>query len=175
MNSNPVAKKRLALAIEEAVAAIQERKQGIAARSIANEIVRSHEELLDPGGVYRIVRRYLRLYPQSFAQPVSKSHVAVKPQNRRWNQDDMFPQTMSLDLVYGGDTPKTKRLHMLKTHNNRPECRCGKRAHYLALRTGDHWCKLHLPDEDQRRLQLDWQMNFVVLPIAQHLDRLPHP
>ena len=89
-------------------------------------------------------------------------------------KSEWFPPTLPLTEFYGGNTPKTRRMHMLRTHNYRPECRCGKRAHYFAPRTKTHWCKLHLPDEDRRRLRLDWQMDHVVLPIAHHLDLVPH-
>ena len=93
---------------------------------------------------------------------------------RGWNVGVLFPHIHPLTLQMGGDTPRTRRLSWMKTVYTRKRCReveCPRTAHYLAPRPKHHWCNTHLPEEDRKRLSVEWQYRMIILPIASQLDR----
>ena len=80
----------------------------------------------------------------------------------------LFPRTKPLE-----DTPKTRRLVMMRTLNNRPKCYgCQARATHFSTLHKRYACREHLSKEDRKRLTVEWQWTSIVIPIQRHLERL---
>lgn len=80
----------------------------------------------------------------------------------------LFPRTKPLE-----DTPKNRRLVMMRTKYNRPRCwGCDKRATHFSTLHKRHTCREHLSKEDRKRLTVEWQWANIVLPIQRHLNLL---
>jgi len=88
-----------------------------------------------------------------------------------WNtNDNLFPHTVPLTVQLGGDTPKTRRLTLLKSRYGKKKCRvCRGLATYYSTLHKRHVCKEHLSKEDRKRMSVEWQWANIVLPIQRHL------
>lgn len=87
----------------------------------------------------------------------------------RWNQEELFPR--NTPLSFGGDTPKTRRLSMMRTRYTKPKCRiCRAPATHYSTLHKRHVCPNHLSAEDRKRLTVAWQWTNIVLPIQRHLQ-----
>lgn len=89
----------------------------------------------------------------------------------RWNQTELFPQMVPLHIRLGGDTPKTRRLQLMKTRYTKPKCRVCRdvATHYSTLHKR-YVCREHLSAEDRKRLTVAWQWANIILPIQRHLQ-----
>lgn len=78
----------------------------------------------------------------------------------------LFPRTKPLE-----DTPKSRRLVMMRTKYNRPKCiGCAKKATYYSTLHKRYVCTGHLSKEDRKRLTMEWQWANIVLPIQRHVQ-----
>lgn len=86
----------------------------------------------------------------------------------RWTHTRLFPQVIPLD-----DTPKTRRLTMMKTMYGTPRCHaCSRTATHFSTLHKRFTCWEHLTKEDRKRLTMEWQWTHIVLPMQRHLDVL---